>query len=213
MGKTVLAFGDSLTWGLHPSGLSRHAPSHRWPCVLKTHLPVGIDVIEEGLCGRTTVFDDMTVAEERNGARVLPTILGSHQPVDLIIIMLGTNDLKSFIAGSAVAASFGMRRLVQIVRSHPYMFDIVAPDILLVAPPHLVESGNPYSSARFNGALGEAKKLSMLYSDLADELECAFFDAASVAVASPLDGVHLDENNTKAIGKGLAPLVSMILGL
>ena len=213
MRKTVLAYGDSLTWGLNPINQTRYTNEIRWPRVLEQQFNGSIEVIEEALCGRTTCFDDKTSIDDRNGAAILPTVLGSRHPLDLVIIMLGTNDLKKFVAGSAMAACLGMKRLVNIVRSYPYMSQTEPPEIIIVSPPHLAETIHPLSSERFSGAIGESKKLSIFYSDLADEMECAFFDAASVAVASPLDGVHLDENNTKAIGKELQPLVHVVLGL
>lgn len=213
MVKTVLAYGDSITWGFNPENRSRYAGESRWPHVLEQQFNGSIEVIEEALCGRTTCYDDLTSIDVRNGAKVLPTILGSHQPLDLVIIQLGTNDMKSFVAGSAMAATLGMKRLIEIVRSYPYVQEQGKPEIIMVSPPHLVETIDPSGRELFNGAMAESKKLPVFYSDLADEMECAFFDAASVAVASPIDGVHLNENNTKAIGKGLVPLVHVILGL
>lgn len=213
MKKTVLAYGDSITWGFNPINRSRYANDIRWPHVLEQQFNGLIEVIEEALCGRTTCYDDLTSIDARNGAKVLPTILGSHQPLDLVIIQLGTNDLKPFVAGSAIAATLGMKRLIEIVRSYPYSQEQSEPEIIIVSPPHLVETIHPLGGELFNGSIAESKKLPVFYSDLADEMECAFFDAASVAVASPFDGVHLNENNTKAIGKGLVPLVHVVLGL
>lgn len=213
MVKKVLAYGDSLTWGFNPVNCSRYASTNRWPHALEQELDGAIEVIEEALCGRTTCYDDKTSFEIRNGSAVLPTILGSHQPLDLVILMLGTNDLKSIVTGSAVAAALGMKKLIQIIRSYPYLKEQDRPEIIIVSPPYLVETFHPLGAELFRESIAQSKKVSLFYSDLADELECAFFDAASVAVASPVDGVHLDENNTKAIGKGLAPLVRMVLGL
>ena len=217
MKKTVLAYGDSLTWGLNPVNRLRYAEPLRWQYVLEQELNGKIQVVEEALCGRTTCYDDNSTVDNRNGAAILPTVLASHQPLDLVIIMLGTNDLKPFIAGSAIAATFGIKRLIEIIRSYPFVAgqdqSETIPEILIVSPPHLVETYDPVGAEIFRNWLNESKKLSMFYSNLADQFECAFFDAALVASASPIDGVHLDENNTKAIGKELAPLVRTVLGL
>ena len=145
MRKTVLAYGDSLTWGLNPINQTRYINEIRWPRVLEQQFNGSIEVVEEALCGRTTCFDDKTSIDDRNGAAILPTVLGSRHPLDLVIIMLGTNDLKKFVAGSAMAACLGMKRLVNIVRSYPYMSQTEPPEIIIVSPPHLAETIHPLS--------------------------------------------------------------------
>lgn len=213
MPKTVLCYGDSLTWGYDVDGPGRHALEDRWPSVLQNALGEGAHVVAEGLNGRTTAFDDHLAGADRNGARILPTILMSHAPIDLIVIMLGSNDMKPFICGHAVGARQGMRRLVDIVRNHDYPLDEAAPDILIVAPPPLCETGDPDFAASFKGGVEQSRMLASFYSELADLEGCGFFDAGSVATTTPIDGVHLDARNTRAIGKGLEPIVRMMLGL
>ncbi|MVA97719.1 arylesterase [Nitratireductor sp. CAU 1489] len=211
--KTILAYGDSLTWGYDPEGPGRHAPEDRWPNVLQTALGGKAQVIAEGLNGRTTTFDDHVGPADRNGARLLPTLLTTHAPLDLVIIMLGTNDMKPFLAGAAIAAKQGMERLVDIVRGHSWPLDQEQPEILIVAPPAIRETGDPDFAALFAGAIQQSHMLGSLYSDLADVAGCGFFDAGSVAETSPLDGVHLDAANTRTIGRGVEPLVRMMLGI
>ncbi|RCS24314.1 arylesterase [Phyllobacterium salinisoli] len=211
--KTVLCYGDSLTWGYDAPGPGRHAFEDRWPSVLQDTFGGQVRVIAEGLNGRTTAFDDHVAAEDRNGARVLPTILGTHAPLDLVIIMLGTNDMKPFISGSALGAKQGMRRLVDIVHRHPYFGEAETPDVLIVAPPHISETANPDFAALLTGGVAESRKLAILYADMADETGCGFFDAAQVAKTTPIDGIHMDANNTKALGRALAPIVRVMLGL
>jgi lysophospholipase L1-like esterase len=211
--KTVLCYGDSLTWGYSPDGSGRHAFEDRWPSVLQAGLGDAALVIPEGLNGRTTIFDDYAAGADRNGARILPTILMTHAPVDLVIIMLGSNDMKPWFAGHAQASKQGMQRLVDIIRSHDYPLDDDPPDILLVAPPVLCETADPDFAAMFGPGIAQSKMLATLYSDLADEIGCGFFDAGSAARASPIDGVHLDAENTRAIGHGIEPVARMMLGL
>ncbi|NMA98375.1 MAG: SGNH/GDSL hydrolase family protein [Phyllobacteriaceae bacterium] len=214
--KTILAYGDSLTFGANPlPGGPRHAYEDRWPTALERALDGKARVIAEGLGGRTTVSDDWYANADRNGGRILPTLLESHSPLDLIIIMLGTNDLKPAICGSALEASFGMRRLVQIIRGHHAGKGEAAPEIILVAPPLVCETDNADMMGHFGGydhAIAEARQFTSHYAKRAAEWNTGFFDASTVAVASPLDGVHLDAANTRAIGEGLAPLVKHILG-
>ncbi|KQT45012.1 arylesterase [Devosia sp. Leaf420] len=215
--KTILAYGDSLTYGANPQpGGPRHAYEDRWPTALERGLGGAARVIAEGLGGRTTVSDDWYAAADRNGGRILPTILESHSPLDLVIIMLGTNDLKPAICGSAIEASFGMRRLVQIIRGHYAGKGEQAPEIILVSPPLVCDSDNADMMGHFGGyehGLKESSQFATHYAKRAGEWNTGFFDAATVAKASPLDGIHIDAANTRAIGEGLVPLVKQVLGL
>ena len=211
MTRTIMAFGDSLTWGTDVENDTRHAFEDRWPSVLAAGLGDGCRVIAEGLGGRTTAFDDHTAPCERNGAKVLPMLLGSHSPLDLVVIMLGTNDLKSFISPTIHGPVAGMTRLIQIVRSYPYARGSAVPQILIVAPPHCVEldSGEAPMSGR---ELAVSREFAPAYAALAAETGCDFFDAATVARPSGLDGVHLDAANTRAIGQALIGPVRQMLG-
>jgi lysophospholipase L1-like esterase len=211
--KTILCYGDSLTWGYDPEGPARHAHADRWPSVLQAALGDKAILIAEGLNGRTTAFDDHLGPADRNGARTLPTLLASHAPLDLVILMLGSNDMKPWVAGRAAAAMRGMQRLIDVVRGHPWSLGAEAPEILIVAPPPMMETADPDFAAMFDGGVEQSKMLASIYADLADETGCGFFDAASVARTSPIDGVHLDAKNTRAIGRGLEPVVRMMLGL
>lgn len=213
MVKSVLCYGDSLTWGYDPEGPGRHHFEDRWPSVLGAALGPQVNVIAEGLNGRTTGYDDHLADCDRNGVKSLPTVLHTHMPLDLVIVMLGTNDMKPAIAGTAIAARQGIQRLVGLIRRHDYSFDYDAPDILIVSPPPLCETGDPVFAAIFTGGVEQSAMLASLYRDLADELGCGFYDAASVARVSPLDGVHLTAENTRAIGRGLEPIVRVMLGL
>jgi lysophospholipase L1-like esterase len=209
--KTILAFGDSLTYGADAETGARHAFEDRWPSVLEAGLGGTVRVLAEGLGGRTTAFDDWTSSADLNGARILPVLLKSHQPLEAVVIMLGTNDLKRYVNGSALAAAMGMKRLAQIVRSFPYDPGHPVPEVLLVSPPFPVETDHANLKPMFEGGTEEAKKLAGHYRRIANELGCAFFDAATIAVATPLDGVHLDAANTRRIGEGLVPVVKSIL--
>jgi len=213
--KTILCYGDSLTYGANPvTGGPRHAYEDRWPSVLEATLGGQVRVIAEGLGGRTTVHDDWIADADRNGARILPTLLSSHAPFDLLVIMLGTNDLKPFLGRTVTEAARGVVRLVEITRGHFAQKNEPQPQILLVAPPPLVATGNADMLAHFgDGAVAESRGFAAAYERRARELGVHFFDAGGVAAANAADGVHLDAKNTRAIGAGLAPLVASILEL
>lgn len=212
--KTVLCYGDSLTWGSDAATGGRHAFADRWPTVLQAALGDAATVIPEGLRGRTTAYDEHLADCDRNGARILPTVLYTHAPLDLVILLLGSNDMKPAIAGTAVAAMQGMRRLISLIRVNALRDGADEPPaILVVAPPPLSETADPEYSAMFAGGVAQSRMLASLYADLADEAGCGFYDAGSAARTSPIDGVHLDAENTRAIGRGLEPVVRMMLGL
>ena len=173
-------------------------------------------MIAEGLGGRTTAHDDWFADADRNGARILPTLLSSHDPLDAVIIMLGTNDLKPHLGRTALEASYGMRRLVQVVRGHAAAAGTALPQIVIVAPPRLGRTDvHPEMMDHFgqDDAIAQSKLFATYYRRRADEFGTTFFDASTVAQPDPADGVHLDARNTRAIGEGLVPVVKTLLGL
>ena len=214
--KSILCYGDSLTYGANPiPGGARHDFADRWPGALEGRLAGKVRVFPEGLGGRTTVFDDWMTGADRNGARILPTLLRSHGPLDLVIIMLGTNDLKPFLGRTALEASNGMRRLVRIVRGSSLEEGHPGPKIIVMAPPAISDTQHPEMLLHFGGraVIEESKLFAKWYAQRASEEGVGFFDAGTVAKPHPADGVHLDAANTRAIGEALAPLVSELLGL
>ena len=209
--KSILAFGDSLTWGFEAGTWKRHPYESRWPNVLAAGLGGKARVIEEGMNGRTTAYDDPTDAAELNGAKVLPIMLKSHQPLDLAIIMLGTNDLKFAARCRAFDAALGMGRLIEIVQHYPFNDNYAPPQILIMSPPALVKTTDEWFAELWDHAIDESKKLGIHYAKLAKDRGVHFFDAGSVAKADPTDGGHLDAANTRAIGAALVPVVKAIL--
>jgi lysophospholipase L1-like esterase len=207
--KTVLAFGDSLTWGADPATGLRHPPESRWPDVLGRELGGSAKIISEGLGGRTTCYDDHAGPACRNGAKALEVALASHMPLDLVIVMLGTNDIKPVHGGRAEGAVSGMRRLAQIVDTFPYKPSGAKPKFLIVAPPPC--SPGPGGHPAAGRSVAESERLSPLYRRLASELGHAFFNAGAVARGSEIDGVHLEAAATAAIGRALAAPVGAIL--
>jgi lysophospholipase L1-like esterase len=212
--KTVLAYGDSLTWGMNAATGGRHAHADLWPTVLGQGLGAGVNVVNAGLNGRTTMFDDPSVAADRNGARTLPTVLGMFEPLDLVIFMLGSNDLKTFICGSAVGIAQGMKRLVDITRGFDYTGGAAAPKVLIVSPPEPLQLGPSSEFPLMSPRTDEWRHIAPALQIVAQRTGAGFFDAASVASAKGGgDGIHLDAANTSAIGKALVPVARTILDL
>lgn len=132
----VLCFGDSNTWGYSPKSRDRFARKTRWPGVLQAALGDGFSVVEEGLGGRTTVWDD-PIEGDKNGRRQLPAPLESHKPLDLVVLMLGTNDLKRRFSAPASDIAAGVERLIGIILASSSGGTGKAPRILVIAPPPL----------------------------------------------------------------------------
>ncbi|KAB0681769.1 SGNH/GDSL hydrolase family protein [Aureimonas leprariae] len=209
--KTVLCYGDSLTWGYDAASAGRHPYDVRWPTVLQKGLGDDYSVIPEGLNGRTTMFDDHGAYSDRNGARTLPVALGTHQPIDLIVIMLGTNDMKRHTGGGrAFEARLGMERLVEIVQTFPYLRVYDVPKILIVAPPTFVAVEDEDTTLLLGHAIEESQRLADAYAVVAEEYGCDVFNAGEVCEVTSIDGFHLDAENTRRLGEALVEPVRQI---
>ncbi len=209
--KTILAFGDSLTWGYEAETARRHAFEDRWPNALAAKLGPNFRVIAEGLNGRTTVHDDNLVEELRNGAKALPMLLSSHQPLDLLIIALGTNDLKHPWWSRATDAKRGVQRLVEITQRFNYGEGMRTPKILVIAPPAVIHTNNADFDKMFSHGIKESQKFGDEYKLLEKSHGITVFEAAKIVEADPRDGIHLDAANTRKLGESLAPLVRELL--
>ena len=207
--KTILCYGDSNTWGADPRTNARYARDVRWTGVLRNALGDGYLIIEAGQNGRTTVWDD-PIERHKNGAKHLPVCLETHYPLDLVIIMLGTNDLKkrfSLLPGD-IARGAGV--LVDIVQKSAFGPDGGPPQVLLIAPPPLAKLSP--ATYMFEGGVKKSRKMGDWFRQVAEEYGCHFLDAGQVVVSSKVDGVHLDPEEHEKLGKALADLVRDIMG-
>ena len=204
--KVVLCFGDSNTWGFDPATQQRFPAGLRWPRVLAQALGPSIRVIEEGLNGRTTVWDD-PLSEGRNGRTYFLPCLQTHQPLDLVILMLGTNDLKKRFSATALDVARGAGVLLDISRRSAAGPGGAAPAVLLVAPPPFAPLQGQFAEM-FEGAEPRSRGLAAHYERVAAEAGASFFDAGTVTGCSPIDGIHLDSAGHQRLGKALAAEVS-----
>ncbi|MEM6324909.1 MAG: SGNH/GDSL hydrolase family protein [Pseudomonadota bacterium] len=204
--KTILCFGDSNTHGtraLKTLGDRERLPlAARWPSVMARHLGDDWTIIAEGLPGRTTVYEDPIEGAHMNGLAVLPALLASHRPLDIVIIMLGTNDTKPRFAASAFDISRGVERLAQLVQTSDAGPDAAPPALLIAAPVPLVEAD--VIKPVFEGSAAKSRALAPLLEEIAKRLHCGFLDLGGVAQVDPVDGVHLDETAHHAIGTAMA---------
>jgi len=206
--KTVLCYGDSNTWGYDPARQDRFARDERWPGVLRQELGEGYLVIEEGLNGRTTVWDD-PIEGYKNGKEYLIPCLETHRPLDLVVIMLGTNDLKKRFSVSAFDVASGAGVLVDVVHKSAAGPNGGAPKVLLLAPPPVARLTE--FAEMFEGAEAKSRKFPEHYRRIAEEQGCELLDTAQVIISSDLDGIHFEKGEHQKLGRAVAARVREIL--
>jgi len=178
----------------------------RWTNVMVENAKFPIKIIEEGLSGRTTVFDDPIEGEHKNGSRLLVACLETHAPLDLVIIMLGTNDFKTHFNVSSFTSARGILTLIQLIKGY-YVLSDDCPEILIVTPPSIDASAEvAFWGDAAERCIGHADYLNQV----AERTGCFHFDCNLVAGAVK-DGIHLDDAGHRALGQALAPQVMSIL--
>ena len=206
--KTIVCYGDSNTWGYDPVTMDRLPITQRWTGVLAQELGAGYRVVEEGLNGRTTVWDD-PIEGYKNGKEYLIPCLETHRPIDLITIMLGTNDLKKRFSLSAFDIANGVGVLVDVVQKSASGPGGAVPQILLMAPPPTTTLTD--FAEMFEGAGERSAKFSQHYRRIADLYGCHLLDTRDVIVSSELDGIHLKADQHHKLGLAVAARVRQIL--
>ena len=213
MKKHIVCFGDSNTHGYcaDPADCAdrtdRFNEDERWTCLLQKRLGGGYHVLEEGLSGRTSVFPD-PLHESMAGLDVIYSVLMSHEPVDLLIIMLGTNDTKERLGANAACIAIGMERLIQKAQSVP-AWRGGRPNILVVCPPHIGEGmyNDPCGAPMGAGCPQKSRELAAWLEPAAKRLGCAFLDAEGLAEFNKVDYMHLTRRGHAALAEKLAELV------
>jgi lysophospholipase L1-like esterase len=221
--KRILVFGDSNSWGFAPCAANettiRYDASTRWPTVMAARLGSAVELVEEALSGRTTDLDDFEIdlpwAHLRgavfNGAKLLPAILASHLPLDLVIIMLGTNDLKKRFKRSSqkiAIASLGLARLIAeceggVATAYP------TPKVLIVAPPPL--GTGFHDPEEWAGGNEKSLELGSALRDAAAVANLPFLDAGEVIATDGQDGIHFSAEAQVKLGEAVAKKVFLIL--
>ena len=216
MKKHIVCFGDSNTHGYCADpkecadGGIRYNESERWTCLLEELLGPDTLVLEEGLSGRTTVFSD-PLHECMSGLDAIYSVLMSHEPVDLLIIMLGTNDTKERFSANAACIGIGMERLIMKAKEIPCWRD--KPRILVISPPHIgeglyaVPEGEPMGA----GCPEKSRQLAKYFAAAAERQCCAFFDAEGVAEFNTLDCMHLTRRGHRQLADALGKIVPGLL--
>ncbi|HUG59424.1 MAG TPA: SGNH/GDSL hydrolase family protein [Candidimonas sp.] len=210
--QQVLVYSDSLSWGIIPTTRNRLPFEQRWPGVMEISLNAKgshVRVIEDCLNGRRTVWDD-PYKLGRNGLVGLAQRIEIHSPLELVVLMLGTNDFQSMHQHNAWQSSQGILALVSAIRAAPIEPTMRVPRILVVAPPAIQTPKGPIAP-KFEGGEGKCVGLAEAYRKVCEELGCDFFDAGSVVTSSKVDGVHLDLEQHLVLGQAMSEFVMPLL--
>jgi lysophospholipase L1-like esterase len=210
--RHVLVYADSLSWGIIPDTRRRLEFAARWPGVMEHRLSAAglvVRVVEDCLNGRRTVFED-PYKPGRNGLIGLAQRIEIHSPLDLVILLLGTNDFQSMHPHEPWHAAQGIATLVQAIRQAPIEPGMPVPPVLVVAPPPIDTPRGPIAP-KFQGAQTKSVGLADAYREVTKTLGCHFFDAGSATRSSRVDGIHLDADQHAVLGAALADVVAPLL--
>ena len=210
----ILCYGDSNTWGYAtvPRTDGRYADAERWPNVMGAELGSQWTVVEEGLNGRTTVHPDPVEGVWLDGSSTFTPILRSHMPLDVVAIMLGTNDLKArFNLGPYDIAGGAGVLLTQLTRAGAGR-NLGAPKALLICPPPILATYGDFDffGEMFAGGREKSLRFPKFFADVAKEAGAAFFDAGTVITTSLHDGIHFDPGMQAKLGKAIAGVVKAL---
>lgn len=206
----ILCYGDSNTHGYDQATGGRFPRDVRWPGVLAAALGPDHQVIEEGLNGRTTIWDDPYMPD-RNGRTYLGPCLASHAPVDVVVLMLGTNDTKTFFGRSAPEIAAGAGALLDVIAGSGAGPGGAAPRVLLLAPPPALDATEQGEVWGFGEARAKSLRFPALYRIVAQAGGAAFLDAGVNTEVDPADGIHLTPAGCAQLGRSVAEAVRALL--
>ncbi len=199
----ILCYGDSNTWGyISGSNHLRYENDKRWTKVLANILGDNFEVIEEGLNSRTLISNDLRPGKEgKNGYEYLIPCMDTHDPIDLVILMLGTNELKNTYNKSAKEIGGLLEEyFVKTILNRKSQFKESYPKLLIVTPP-IINEYTEYCKKdnKYLGATEKSKQLNTIYEELAKKYNCYFLNNDGLDVG--IDGVHLTEESHKKLAE------------
>jgi lysophospholipase L1-like esterase len=207
--RRILCYGDSNTWGETPDGsFFRYPVNIRWTGLLQKKLGNNFEIIEEGLGGRTTLLDDPK-EEGRNGKTYLIPCIKSQNPLDLVILMLGTNDLKERFNQSPEQISKNIEELVMNIKKFSINKDGNSAKILLVSPAFMKDDCK-MPEAGMRGAEVKSKQFAKEYQEVANRQNCEFIDIAQYVQPSNIDGSHFEQDGHIKVAEALEKKIKLI---
>lgn len=212
MKKHIVCFGDSNTHGYRATDSGRFSEDERWTCLLGKMLGEDYLILEEGLSGRTTCFED-PLNEGLSGLSYIYPCLMTHKPVDLLIIMLGTNDTKERFNVSAACIAAALKRLIAKAMTAACWANN-KPNILVITPKAIEKEyeNTAVGPTMGKGCAEKSEQLSEEYRKIAELMGVHYFDANTVVKEyNKIDYMHLDEEGHKALATALAELIPTII--
>lgn len=208
---TVLCYGDSNTFGYIPETGMRYPRDVRYPGRLQKLLGDDYAVIEEGCNGRTTIHDD-PIDGWKNGLDYLKPCLNSHKPIDIVVLMLGSNDLKDTFHLTAKEIADGASILVEVIRDFTQEKQGYIPKIILVSPPEIGVGikTSPFYGAFYENAIAESRKFPEFYKVVAQKYGCIFFNAAEYIYPSEVDSLHLTPEGHSVLAEKLCEMIKNV---
>lgn len=208
----ILCYGDSNTWGyVSGSSILRYGNDERWTKILSSLLGEEYEVIEEGLNSRTIISDDTRIGKEgRNGYSYLIPCLDSHDPIDLVILFLGTNELKNVYNNTArEIGDMFENYLVKTVINRKSVIDKSSPKLLII-PPAVIDESTDYCRAndKYLGGTEKSKELNDIYEEIAKKYNCSFL--SSLGLETGVDGVHLTKESHRKLAELLKERIDYI---
>ena len=204
--RRVLCFGDSNTWGYIPGTDHQRYPANvRWTGVLQSLLGDGYEIVEEGLNSRGILKgDDRPGKEGTSSIEYILPCLDSHDPLDYVVVLLGTNELKSGYGLSSQEVGENLRSFLRLVASRHSQSGHSIPEVIVVVPPFIDESTEYCRSHdKYKGASGKSKDLGMIYKGIAVEVGVRLVDIQDELKTGD-DGVHLDRESHRILAERLA---------
>lgn len=195
--KNILCYGDSNTWGYNPARQGeRFQFEKRWTTILQDMLGSNFNIIPEGLNSRTTVWDD-PIREGVNGKKHLMTTLLSHKPLDLVVLFLGTNDLKKRYNLPASDIALGVGVLVDIIKKSEAGINGLSPEIVVVIPPEIRQLSN--FKDQFGDCIETSKLFPLYFKQMVDDKNIDYLEIGKDVRFSDIDGIHFEETQLNKV--------------
>lgn len=206
----ILCYGDSNTWGYISGSDHKRYMEERWPRILQKLLGEKYEIIEEGLNSRTLISNDTRPGKEgKNGFEYLIPCLDTHDPIDLVILMLGTNELKySYHKTPEEIGKILEEYFVKIILNRKSQFTGKYPKLLIVTPPLVNEFADERTKIKYKDATEKSKKLNEIYKEVANKNKCYFLSNKNLETG--IDGVHLIKESHEILADELKRIINKI---